>query len=333
MRLILLFFVAVTLLAITGWSQDAEREPGIYARFDTGQGEITARLNYELTPLTALNFISLAEGTGKSTTRDGKFYDGLMFHRCIDNFMIQGGCPQGTGTGDPGYKFRDEFVPILKHSGQGILSMANSGPGTNGSQFFITHVATPHLDGKHTVWGHTVAGAENIAKVTKGTKIKSVTIERVGARAKAFKTGASDWLATEAAVAAVQSGKVAEPDWNQTIELAFPAASKDADGLYSWTTKAGAGEVPAADATVRVHYRTWALGGKKILWDSTSQNPSSLDLNNKNVIPAQRLVLAKMRPGETRMIVAAPKQAYGALKIGRLQPNSSLVIELTLVAN
>ena len=227
MRLILLFFVAVTLLAITGWSQDAEREPGIYARFDTGQGEITARLNYELTPLTALNFISLAEGTGKSTTRDGKFYDGLMFHRCIDNFMIQGGCPQGNWHGGTrGTSFGTNSCQSSSTAVRGFCRWQTRGREPTAASF-------SSRTWRRRIWMANIRSGDirwlalrNIAKVTKGTKIKSVTIERVGARAEAFKTGASDWLATEAAVAAVQSGKVAEPDWNQTIELAFPAASK-----------------------------------------------------------------------------------------------------------
>ncbi|NND97996.1 MAG: peptidylprolyl isomerase, partial [Pirellulaceae bacterium] len=110
------------------------------ATFDTDKGVIRVELFADKTPKTVENFETLCEKN---------FYDGLTFHRVIDDFMIQGGCPQGTGTGGPGYKFEDEFDPSLKHDGPGVLSMANAGPNTNGSQFFITHVATPHLDGKH----------------------------------------------------------------------------------------------------------------------------------------------------------------------------------------
>ena len=156
-----------------------------YALFDTTEGKFKVKLFADLVPKTVENFVNLAEGskTGK------RFYDGLVFHRVIPNFMIQGGCPEGSGRGGPGYKFADEFHPSLRHSKKGILSMANSGPGTNGSQFFITVTATPHLDNKHTVFGEVVEGydvVEKISKVPRGAQdrpakdvqIRSVTIER-----------------------------------------------------------------------------------------------------------------------------------------------------------
>ena len=137
------------------------------ATFDTDRGPIKVELKPEQAPLTVANFVNLA--------RRG-FYDGLNFHRVIGDFMIQGGCPQGTGTGGPGYKFEDEARNGLGHE-RGVLSMANAGPNTNGSQFFITHVATPWLDGKHTVFGKVVDGMDAVDAVRQGDKIKSVTIE------------------------------------------------------------------------------------------------------------------------------------------------------------
>lgn len=170
--------------------KQAEQElpEGLYARFQTSKGDIICKLEFEKAPLTVCNFLGLAEGKMKTSVRAGKkFYDGLIFHRVIPDFMIQGGCPLGNGMGDPGYKFRDEFDVSLGHTGPGILSMANSGRNTNGSQFFITHKATPHLDGKHTVFGKVVQGQDVVNAIRKGDKLISVTTIRVGKQAEAFK--------------------------------------------------------------------------------------------------------------------------------------------------
>ena len=163
-------------------------EDGLYAKFETGKGDILLKLFHKETPRTVGNFVGLAEGTRKNNERKKgqPYYDGLVFHRVIEDFMIQGGCPQGRGTGGPGYQFADEFHPSLRHDKPGILSMANSGPGTNGSQFFITHGPTPHLDDKHSVFGEVVEGQDVVDAIAQGDSIKKVSIERVGSDAKAF---------------------------------------------------------------------------------------------------------------------------------------------------
>lgn len=138
----------------------------IKANFKTNLGEFEIELYAKECPETVWNFVNLAEGR-QETSKSGPYYDGLVFHRVIEGFMIQGGCPEGSGRGGPGYRFQDEFNPSLKHSGPGILSMANAGPGTNGSQFFITLVPTPHLDGRHTVFGKVISGMEVVNKIGK----------------------------------------------------------------------------------------------------------------------------------------------------------------------
>lgn len=170
---------------------DNKKGKDMIAVFETNKGTFKVKLFADKAPNTVENFVSLAEGTNTKANKKGPFYDGLIFHRVIPNFMIQGGCPQGTGTGGPGYKFGDEFDSSLKHNKPGILSMANAGPGTNGSQFFITVAATPWLDGKHTIFGEVTdeKGMEVVYAISKvrtapGDKplepvvLKSVKIER-----------------------------------------------------------------------------------------------------------------------------------------------------------
>ena len=162
---------------------------GLYAQLETNKGDILIDLTFKETPVTVANFVSLSEGKNKDVDdqfKNKKYYDGLIFHRVIENFMIQGGDPTGTGRGGPGYNFKDEFSENLLHDGPGILSMANSGPKTNGSQFFITHKETPWLNGKHTVFGKVVKGQEIVDSIEQNDTIKSVTIIRNGRDAKRF---------------------------------------------------------------------------------------------------------------------------------------------------
>ena len=192
--------VTTALMATTTRAADTKLSDGLYAEFDTSKGKIVCQLEYVKTPLTVANFVGLAEGTkhyskdgGAPKPQDKPFYDGIVFHRVIPNFMIQCGCPQGKGTGGPGYQFKDETRADLKHTGPGILSMANAGPKTNGSQFFITHVATDWLDGKHTVFGHFVEGQDVVNKIAGGDKLNSLKIVRIGDKAKAFKGDQADF--------------------------------------------------------------------------------------------------------------------------------------------
>ena len=161
---------------------------GLYAKLNTSKGDILVNLEYQKTPGTVGNFVALAQGNlENSVKKQGEpYYNGLKFHRVIPDFMIQGGCPLGTGTGNPGYKFEDEFHPDLKHDKPGILSMANAGPGTNGSQFFITHIPTDWLDGKHTVFGNVIEGQNIVDSIGQGDVLETLEIIAVGSDAEAF---------------------------------------------------------------------------------------------------------------------------------------------------
>ena len=195
----IIFFLACSMIFACN-DNNKDLDDGLYAEFNTSMGIMLIKLTYEKTPVTVANFVALAEGNHPKVDNDFKgikFYDGIIFHRVIDKFMIQGGDPLGDGTGGPGYKFLDEIDLSLKHDKPGVLSMANSGPGTNGSQFFITEVATPHLDGRHTVFGHVVKGIEvqdaisNVETAVADRPVKDVVINkvkiiRVGSKAKKY---------------------------------------------------------------------------------------------------------------------------------------------------
>jgi len=168
--------------------ENNEHGEGLFAEFNTTKGTMVCQLEYQKTPITVANFVALAKGEQPNTAKPKgtPYYDGIVFHRVIANFMIQCGDPTGTGRGGPGYVFPDEFDPSLKHAAPGVLSMANAGPGTNGSQFFITHVPTPWLDGKHSIFGHVVSGQDVVNAIQQGDSIKTLRIIANGDAAKAF---------------------------------------------------------------------------------------------------------------------------------------------------
>ena len=164
------------------------KEEGLYAEMQTNKGSIVLQLEHLKTPLTVANFVGLAEGKIQNKVKDMgvPYYDGITFHRVINDFMVQGGDPYGDGRGGPGYRFKDEFHPSLMHAEPGVLSMANAGPGTNGSQFFITHVPTPWLDGKHSVFGKVIEGMDVVDSIVQGDKIEKLSIVRHGASVASY---------------------------------------------------------------------------------------------------------------------------------------------------
>ena len=183
------YFLIILIINFSCNMSQKNNNDTIYASIETSKGIIKTQLFFNLTPVTVANFISLAEGENKEVSdqyKGKKYYNGITFHRVIPDFMIQGGDPTGTGSGSPGYNFKDEFVDELKHDSAGILSMANAGPGTNGSQFFITHKETPWLDGAHTVFGNVVEGQDIVDKIEQGDSIINIEIIRKGNSAKKF---------------------------------------------------------------------------------------------------------------------------------------------------
>ena len=277
--------------------QTANPTDGVFAEIETSKGKIILALEYKKTPITVANFISLAEGTNtgvKDEKLKGKpFYNGLKFHRVIADFMIQGGDPQGNGSGGPGYAFKDEIVADLKHNSGGILYMANSGPKTNGSQFFITHKETPWLDGKHTVFGKVTTGMDVVNAIKQDDLINKITIVRKGADAKKFYATKiiSDYIANkanedkmEAEVAAENKRKAAEAEATKKAEynakygavIAAKAsylnsekvtATETPSGLKYKIIKQGTGKKPADGTNVLIHYAGYLEDGS--LFDSS----------------------------------------------------------------
>jgi peptidylprolyl isomerase len=307
---------------------------GVFAVIDTNRGQIVVKLYYDRVPLTVSNFVALAEG--RMNAAKGKpFYDGLKFHRVIADFMIQGGDPLGNGRGGPGYKFHDEFDPGLKHDGPGVLSMANSGPDTNGSQFFITHTATPWLDGKHSVFGRVVRGQSVVDAIKQGDTIKSISIVRNGAAASAFRPDQASFDSLEKAAARADTEKVSsgrKADIGK-IEAKYPAASKSASGIWYVVNRQGSGDKPKKGQKVKTNYKLTLLSGQLIDASDRHGGPFEFNVGTGQVIPGWDEMLLDMRPGEKRTLVIPPELGYGERGAGNglIPPNSFLEFEVELI--
>jgi peptidylprolyl isomerase len=328
------FFRLITLFSCVAGALASQNLPeGLYAKLDTSKGEIVLKLEFEKAPLTVCNFVGLAEGS-LDAAKGKKFYDGLTFHRVVANFMIQGGDPAGTGRGGPGYKFADEFDPSLKLDRPGTLAMANSGPNTNGSQFFITHVSTPWLDGKHSVFGYVQTGQEVVNAIQQGDKIESITILRVGGKAKAFKCDQKAFNAYAKEIAAGKAQAVAGRLAQQADAIAkrWPGLQKTEDGRAFKVLKESQGPRPGMGQTVSILYKGMLTDGT--VFDSSEfhgNKPIQFKVGAKEVIDGFDLTVRDMRKGEKRVVAIPPQLAYGEQGAGDvIPPDSYLVFELEL---
>ncbi len=303
---------------------------GIYAKFTTPKGEILANLEYEKTPGTVGNFVALAEGNLENTARpQGEpYYNGLKFHRVIADFMIQGGCPSGNGIGNPGYKFDDEIHPDLKHDAPGKLSMANAGPGTNGSQFFITHIATPWLDGKHTVFGNVVEGQDIVNLVEQNDEMQ-LAILRIGKTAE-------NWNATETFRTFEEAcgRRKAEEEIRQKELLDQVAASYDetVSGLRYKILQKGEGKKATKGAMISVHYEGQLLDGT--VFDSSYKRKKPIDftIGTGQVIAGWDEGIQLLQAGDKARLVVPSDLAYGERGAGNvIPPDATLIFDVELI--
>lgn len=353
-------FVLSLMLILTLFSCKNEEEKkldeGIYAEIQTNKGKIVTKLEYEKVPVTVANFISLAEGKNPFVEAQYKgkpFYDGLTFHRVMPNFMIQGGDPLANGLGNPGYKFNDEFDETLRHSKPGILSMANSGPNTNGSQFFITHTQTPWLDNVHSVFGEVVEGQNVVDSVAQNDVIEKITINRIGPKAKKFDAVKIfkeyyEKAAEEQKIMA-QKFEATKAEMVAKIEQLKVNGTKTKSGLiYTYENK-GQGEKPKVGSTIFINYAGYFENGE--LFDTSYQNiaekynmlnpqraaanaykPFDFKYGDKQgLIPGFIEAFDTMKIGDKILIFIPSKLGYGTQPMGMIPPNTDLIFEIEML--
>jgi peptidyl-prolyl cis-trans isomerase A (cyclophilin A) len=347
-RIIAIALGLACMSAINTNAQVTEMADGIYAQFTTSKGTILVELEYEKTPMTVANFVGLIEGNlhiMDSVYISKPFYDGLKFHRVIKDFMIQGGDPQGNGTGGPGYKFYDEIHPDLKHTGPGILSMANSGPATNGSQFFITHKETPWLDGKHTVFGKVISGQDVVNAIAQDDIMDKVSILRIGS--KALKWDASEeFMAVYAKIKADEDKKAAamakiaamsQDEYKkymfEEVKKTSPKAKQTASGLVYTIEKAGEGPKPQKGNQLSIHYRgTFRADGKQFDASYDRGQPMTFTFQEQRMIPGFEEGLAMLGKGGKATLIIPYFQAYGANgRPGAIPPYADLVFDIEVM--
>ncbi len=318
---------------------------GLYANLQTTKGNMIVKFEEKKSPVTVANFVGLAEGKidNKAKAKGVPFYDGTIFHRVIKDFMIQGGDPKGTGMGDPGYKFDDEKND-LKHTGKGILSMANSGPNSNGSQFFITEVATPWLDGRHTIFGEVVKGddvIDAIATVEKGAQDKpktDIVLEKVSIFSKGdeYKNYDAAKIFNEGKGKIQEKNKEAEAkklaEMNKQLDELKAGMTVTPSGLYYKITKTADGKSPKAGDNVSVHYAGKLPNGTEFDSSYKRNEPISFSVGQGMVIKGWDEGIMLLKEGEKATLLIPPTLGYGERGAGGvIPPNAWLIFDVELV--
>ena len=305
---------------------------GLYAEIQTSRGLIVVELFPDKAPLTVANFVGLAEGTLGFAEPAGRFYDGLTFHRVIGDFMIQGGDPLGNGTGGPGYKFVDETFNGLSFDKPGVLAMANSGPDSNGSQFFITHVPTPHLDGRHTIFGQVSLGQDVVDMVEADDKMESVKIIRKGKKARKYQVDNAFFEkvqseAVENQARAMEAKREANINF---VREKWPEAVLQ-DGIYVIVKNEGVGDASRGGEQARLHYSISLINGTKIENSRDREGPIEITLGAGEVFEAWDKAMVGMRREEHRTLIIPPEMAFGDQALGPIPPNSWLLLDVEIL--
>ena len=353
MKFFKIFFVAAVLLVVACKpAKYPDLNDGLYADIETNKGDILISLYPEDVPLAVSNFISLAEGENPMVSdsfKGKKYYDGLTFHRVLKNFMIQGGDPLANGSGGPGYKFEDEFPTDssgglkYKHDKAGVVSMANGGPGSNGSQFFITHKDTPWLDGIHSVFGKVEKGQDIVNAVAEKDTIMHISIIRVGSKAKGF--DAVKVFETEmekSSIAKKQRIEKAQKEevirYNKFLKdkevyqktQGIAKAKKTASGLQVLTLKKGRGKKFSATIPTTMHY-TMSLADGKPIQTTVGREPFTFVLSQQPMIPGVNEVIVNMREGDKLRLFIPYNLGYGERAYGPFPAKSDLIFELEII--
>jgi peptidyl-prolyl cis-trans isomerase A (cyclophilin A) len=304
---------------------------GIYAKFTTSKGDILVQLEQEKVPGTVGNFVALAEGNLENSVKDQgtPYYNGLKFHRVIPDFMIQGGCPLGTGTGNPGYKFDDEVHPDLKHDAPGKLAMANSGPATNGSQFYITHVPTPWLDGKHTVFGSVIEGQDIVDTIAQGDELTAVEIIKVGADAEAFNAVEAFRTFEGSREKREAEAKAAQKEMLDKVAAGY---DETASGLRYQILQKGEGKKATKGAGVSVHYKGQLLDGTVFDSSYKRKQPIDFSVGVGQVISGWDEGIQLLQVGDKARFVIPSNLAYGSAGAGGvIPPDANLIFDVELM--